>query len=212
MENKEKISANPIHYLCSAIKNLVSTANGNEKPSLWERLSLDQLVSCFTGINKEKFLTDKPLISTLLVFRDSPGDLRDSIPNGTRITLVANRCDDNGLELLPKHLNDDANTSYPYFRLLYSNPKDPHGNALGLGNLRPAPLLPLYPEEILLQGAFVVNYDNHDPIDLALIPQAALPTRPVAEDDQNMNDYLYLASEISGKYARLQELIRGRMK
>jgi hypothetical protein len=212
MERRE-VSTNPLKYVCSAIKNIVASANGNEKLSLWERLSLDQLVECFSGVKKDKFLTEKPLAKTLQLFQSIPGDLRDCVPNGARMTLVVNGCDDNGLELAPIYFNDEANTVFPYFKILYSNPRDPRGNAMGLANVKPAPLLQIYPEEILLQCSFIVDYSlAASTANNRRATTAAQSSFGDDDDDQNAQDYLYLAGEITDKYARLQELIRGRMK
>lgn len=208
-QNSVEKEQNPLKYFCSAITNLVKSANGNDKPSIWEKLSLDQLARCFIGVKKDKFLTEKPLAKALQTFQDCQGDIRDVIRPGVRITAVVNPCDINGQELGPKYFDDETNSIYPYFQLLYSNPKDPRGHALGMGNLRPAPLLHLYPEEILLQCSFVVDYD--EPIDQANRTGSPLPIVG-AGDDTSAQDYLYLADKLTEKYARLREIILGSLQ
>ncbi len=184
-------SKNPLGLFCAAISNITSWARGNQELKLWPKFSLASLASCFTDIDqnleKENFLTEKPLAARLQMI-DNEGDVRRVIPEGVRISLVVNPCLEEGLLIPSKYLNDQTNRVFPYFKLLFSNPSDVQGNALGMGNIKPAPFLHLYPEEILTQCSFVVEYPQDD------------------------DDYLYLAAEITDRYQRLQELVKGRLK
>jgi|GEM_PF-6014333 len=197
MGNLEKSSGNPVKAFCSTIENMVCWANKNGILKVFNRLSLEEYVDCFAGIEKKHFLTEKPLLKMLGKYLTLPGSLRKAIPNGICITLVANPCDQNGLELRPKYFNDETNQDYPYFKPLYSDSHDPRALAHGMGNLTPAPLLQLYPTELLLQCSFIVDYGQAD--------------TSSNDDDTEYADSAYLAKEITIAYSHLQSLLKGQL-
>lgn len=189
----------PISIFASAITNILSSANSKAELQKWDKFTLSALVSCFPTEKADKFLTKKPLLETLAVFKGHIGRLREAIPKGTRITLVITPCSDNGLPLPISHFNDEKNENFPYFQLLYSNPEDAQELALGLGNIRPAPLLQLFPEEILTQCYIDIDWPDQS-------------FQQESEVDPDEQDYNYLVAALTEKYARLQELIYGQLK
>lgn len=201
MNNKEsnielELSTNPLSLFCEAITNLASWAQGNDELKRWPRFSLSHLLSCFKIDDQDNFLTEKPLNYLLKSIDQQKSYLRGSIPEGTRITLVVLPCLSDGLPIPPSYLNDKNYKIHPYFKLLFSNPEDPKGNALGMGNMKPAPYLNLFPQEILHQCSFIVNYDDQD---------IKLP----ANIDQDTQDFLIFRKILKEKYQRLQEIVQG---
>ncbi len=190
------LSQNPLSVFCDAITNLASWAQGNDQLKSCPQFSLLNLLSCFQIKDKENFLTEKPLNYFLQSLDQQKAYLRGSIPEGTRITLIVVPTLSNGLPIPPSYFNDKNYDIFPYFKLLFSNPEDNQGNALGMGNIKPAPYLRIFPQEILNQCSFIVSYDDH---------YIKLP----ANIDQDTKDFLILRKQIKEKYQRLQEIVQG---
>lgn len=213
----EHLKEKSLELFSNTMKQLAVFANrdpekeGIQIPEI-PRFSMEELMACFVGAKKESFLTEKPLerlidsLTSISVggsdaqnensteYKDLAEDefnLPSIIPEGTRVTLTLFATDRNGLVFPTKYYNDETNTSYPYFQVLYSDPSDPSGNAKGLNNTRPVPYLKLLPEKLELQTSFVVEY------------------APGQERKENESDYTYFTRMLSEKYQRLQELAHG---
>lgn len=198
-KNLDHQSYNPIESFCSAIVNMVKWANNNGPLLFWERLNLEEFRSCFPATKSAQFLSERSLDKILQFIQNKPGDIRENIPKGLQITAVAIPCNANGLQLHPSSFDDSRNENQPYVRLLYSLPGNQHGLATGLGNSRPAPLLQLFPEEIIQQCSFIVDYDQSPALNrLSINP----------DEEANVNDYLYLVENIKAIYAELQQLLK----
>lgn len=197
----DNLKENPLHFFTSAVRVLTAWANQGaaeeEKPRFnWGMFSLDNLAACFQGVDKNNFLTEKPIDSYLSDLDPSEFSLRGLIPEGTRITLMAAPCDINGLPFEQSLFNDNTNTIHPYFQVLFSNPQNNSGMALGWeGGLKAAPYLKIIPEEILLQCSFVVEY----------------MAGKDGERFDGESDHHYFNRMMRAKYARLCELLKGRM-
>jgi hypothetical protein len=213
----EKLKENTIKFFAEAMTKLARL--GNINPSQREgrdtelkEFTLDELIQCFAAAKKETFLTERPieaLIESLVIPETGgvpsnrpTGFARDmaeeefelgpeTIPEGTRITLVICPTDRDGLQLPTKYLDDTQNEAYPYFQLLYSNPKDKSGNALGMENIWPAPYLKMYSKELVDQTSFVVEYT------------------PGKDRKEGESDFEYFSRMLREKYSRLQELTHG---
>jgi hypothetical protein len=200
----------PLSVFVNLIRGLTKQSNQGDfdegTPLLnLERFSLEGLIGCFSNVkNKEKFLTDLPyqsymheLRQTLTSEETSP---RELIREGVRMTCVVTPCDLNGLVFPEKYLDDTKNDIYPYFRVYYSNPDDPRGMVLGYENLKPAPYLAAYPEEIVEECSFVVKYDQpmHEEDE----------DKTLSRDEKDLN---YLARETERIYRQLQKRIKSLM-
>lgn len=209
-EKSLKLFSNTMKQL-AIFAGMDSEKEGVQSPEI-ERFSMEELMSCFAGAKKESFLTERPieqfidsLTSIGIGGRDSQNinntdfknfaedefALQSTIPEGTRVTLALFPTDRSGLELPPKYFNDETNSFYPYFQVLYSNPSDPEGNAKGLNNIRPVPYLKLLPDKMELQTSFVVEYG------------------PGQDRKENETDYGYFTRMLREKYQRLRELAHG---
>lgn len=194
----EKTPENPLNIFSRAIGAMTAWAvrdrDPEHKPNFdWNFFNLDNLAACFNGVDQKNFLTDAPLESFLAELDPVDFALHRWIPEGVRVTLCAFPCDPNGLTLPPQYLNDSSNDIHPYFQLFFSKPGENSGLAIGFGQVKSAPYLQVIPEEIRLQCSFVVEY------------------RAGEERQEGETDYQYFSRQMRTRYARLQELIKGRL-
>lgn len=192
----------PLDVFCRAIVNFKRYASDNQ-PSLlmWERIPMMDFQELFAPYRGEHFLSDKPLDELLRRIQDPHGSIRNIHPEGLRISLVAMPCDINGLPFPKSVFQDSRNLHCQYLHILHSLPGDKHGLATGIGNMKPVPLLDLFPEEVINQCSFIIDYQHssdhqHD---------GHQSTGP--HYDADVKDYLYLVSQITKAYAALQRLL-----
>jgi hypothetical protein len=189
------------------LANLGVFDQGGEAPKN-EKFTLENLMACFLGINRENFLTEAPLSRFLSSLRNT-GEQTDNsgypdaektpiskaLPEGTQVTFAVSPCDLNGLQLLPEMLDDQKNSVYPYFMVFYGNPEDKQGMVTANPEIKSMPLLSIYPQEFVDQCSFVVKYPEQKP-----------PVKKVPRYSVNEHNLAYLDGECRKIYASLQEL------
>jgi len=180
--------------------------NGDEVPVKTERFTLENLLACFIGVDKEKFLTEAPLQRYLVSLRNT-GELidnsnlpdqekkpvREVLPNGMQLTFVVSPCDLNGRQLSPDLLDDSKNDTYPYFMVFYSNPANKQGLVTANPEIKKMPLLSIFPEEFERQCSFTVDYPK---------------TGRNSAKPNNEDDLAYLDGQCRQTYSEIQKLVK----